>query len=44
MFENEEFFLNRLKSSFVFSYCSWARVALNSESFIANQLALLARL
>ena len=44
MFENEEFSLNRFKSAFVFSYCSWARVALNSKSFVAKQLALLARL
>ena len=44
MFENEDFSLNRFKSAFVFSYCYWARVALNSESFEANQLAFLARL
>ena len=38
MFENEEFSLNRLRSAF----CSWAGAVENSDSFVANLLALLA--
>ena len=42
MFENEEFSLNRLRSSFFYSFCSWAEAVVNSDSFVANLLALLA--
>ena len=42
MFENEEFSLNRLRSAFVYSFCSWARADVNSDSFVANLLTLLA--
>ena len=42
MFENEEFYLNSLRSAFVYSFCSWAEAAVNSDSFVANLIALLA--
>ena len=42
MFENEEFSPNSLRSAFVHSFCSWARAVVNSDSFIANLIALLA--
>ena len=42
MFKNEEFFLNRLRSVFVYSFCSWARTVVNSDSVVANIIALLA--
>ena len=42
MFENQEFSLNRLKSAFVYTFCSWARADVYSDSFVANLLALLA--
>ena len=41
VFENEEFSLNGLRSAFVYSFCSWAGVVINSDSLIANLLALL---
>ena len=43
MYENEKFSLNRLRSALSFSFCSWARVAVNYDSFVANQPTLLAR-
>ena len=42
MFENEEFSPNRLRSAFVYSFCYWAGVVVNSDSFVANLIALLA--
>ena len=42
LFENEEFSLNKLRSVFVYSFCSWVRVVVNSDSFVANLIALLA--
>ena len=42
MFENEEFSLNRLRSVFVYSFCSWIGAVVNSYSIIANLIALLA--
>ena len=36
MFENEEFSLNRLRSAFVYPFCSWAGLVVNSNSFVAN--------
>ena len=42
VFENEEFSLNRLKSVFVYSFCSWAGAIVNSNSFVANLITLLA--
>ena len=41
MFENEEFSLNRLRSVFVYSFCSLARAVVISNSFVANLIALL---
>ena len=42
VFENEEFSLNRLRSVFVYSFCSWAGAVVNFDSFVANLIALLA--
>ena len=42
MFENEEFSLNSLRSAFVYSFCSWAKAVVNSDSFVANLVVLLA--
>ena len=42
MFENEEFSLNRLRSAFVYSFCSSAGAVVNSNSFVANFIASLA--
>ena len=42
VFENEEFSLNRLRSTFVYSICSWAWVVVNSDYFVTNLIALLA--
>ena len=42
MFENEEFSLNRLRSSFVYSFCSWAGAVVNFNSVVANLIGLLA--
>ena len=42
VFENKEFSLNRLRSSFVYSFCSWVGSVVNSDSFVANLIALLA--
>ena len=42
MFENEEFSLYRLRSAFVYSFCSWVRAGINSDFFVANFIALLA--
>ena len=41
VFENEDFSVHRLKSSFVFSLYSWARLCLNFESlFVCNLVSL----
>ena len=42
VFENEEFSLNRLKSAFVYSFCSWAGTVVNSDCFVVNLITLLA--
>ena len=42
MFETEEFSLNRLRSAFVYSFCSWVGAVVNSDAFVANLIALLA--
>ena len=42
VFENEEFSLNRLRSAFVYSFCSWAGAVVNFDSFVANLIAILA--
>ena len=42
MLENEEFSLNKLRNAFVYSFCSSARAVVNSDSFVANLIALLA--
>ena len=45
VFENKEFSLkslNRLRSVFVYSFCSWAEVVVNSNYFVVNLIALLA--
>ena len=42
MFENEEFSVNRLRSAFVYSFCSWAGAVVNFDSFVANLVDLLA--
>ena len=41
MFENEEFSLNRLRSTFVYPFCSWAGAVVNSNSFVTKLIALL---
>ena len=42
VFENEEFSLHRLRSAFVYSFCSWVGAVVNSDSFVANLSTLLA--
>ena len=42
MFENEEFSLNKLRSSFVYSFCSWAGAVVNYDAFVTNLIVLLA--
>ena len=42
MFENEEFSLHRLRSAFIYSFCSWVGAVVNSDSFVANLSTLLA--
>ena len=42
MFQNEEFSLNRLRSAFVYSFCSWVGAVVNFDSFVTNLIALLA--
>ena len=44
MFENFEFFLNKLKRAFVFSLFSWASLVVNPDSFASSKLVLLVSL
>ena len=41
MFENEEFSLIRLRSAFVYYFCSSAGAVVNSDSFVAHLITLL---
>ena len=42
VFEIEEFSLNKLRSAFVYSFCSSTGTIVNSDSFVANLIVLLA--